>query len=80
MSQAEVEEVAEAAPVPKIGGEQPIDKLLVERTANILKEIHLPPVKGDTPDDMFDPGLLGTLCDPKSKAIEDAARAGAPQG
>ena len=77
MSQAEVEEVAEAAPVPKIGGEQPIDKLLVERTANILKEIHLPPVKGDTPDDMFDPGLLGTLCDPKSKAIEDAARAGA---
>ncbi len=77
MSQAEVEEVAEAAPVPTVVGEQPKEPLLVERTANILKAIQLPPVKGDTPDDMFDPGLLGTLCDPKSKAIEDASRSGA---
>lgn len=75
---SEVEETAEPAPAPKVAGGQAPDKLLVERTGIILKSIHLPPVKGDTPDDLFDPALFASLCDPKSKAIEDAAKAGAP--
>jgi hypothetical protein len=76
--ESDIEESGEAAAVAKVAGGQTPDKLLVERTGNILKAIHLPPVKGDTPDDLFDPALFAALCDPKSKGIEDAAKAGAP--
>lgn len=76
--ETDVEDSADAPALVKVSGEQAPDKVLVERTGIILGAIHLPPLKGDTPDDLFEPSLFAALCDPKSKAIEGAAKAGAP--
>ncbi len=76
-TESEVEESSDAIATPKLVGSDTPDALLVERVGLILKQIHLPPIKITSADDKFDPKIIALLCDPKSKAIADAAKAGA---